>query len=87
MRTRNRSFLSMSLVPALLVVSVIAVLGAPEEKAKAAQPMRWSDPATWPNGKVPVAGERLKAAVQEKTSDIAPSWRSPFLFRLTPNLV
>jgi len=59
MRNRNRSLLPMSLVPALLVVSVIAFQGAPEANAQAAQPTRWSDPATWPNHKVPVAGDKV----------------------------
>jgi G8 domain len=56
---KNRSFLPMSLVPALLVVSAIAVLGAHEARAQSAEATNWSDPATWPNKKVPVAGDKV----------------------------
>ena len=60
MSRKNRSFLLWSLVPAFLVVSVAAVLGAQEGRAQsAAKPMNWSDPATWPNRKVPAAGEKV----------------------------
>ena len=50
---RHRSFLLASLLPAFLVVSAIAVLGAQEGRAQSAtRPMKWSDPAAWPNRKV-----------------------------------
>ena len=50
MRKRIRPFLVALLVPALALVSVSPVVEAAEAK-----PMRWSDPATWPNRKLPVA--------------------------------
>jgi len=49
----------MSLVPAFLVMSVIAVIGTQEGLAAASKPARWSDPATWPNHKVPAAGDKV----------------------------
>jgi cell migration-inducing and hyaluronan-binding protein len=56
---KNRSFLSMSLVPALLVVSAIAVLGTQEVRTQSVRATNWSDPATWPNKKVPAAGDKV----------------------------
>ena len=57
----------MSLVPALLVVSAIAVLGAQEARAQSAKATNWSDPATWPNHKVPAAGDVVSI---EKGKDV-----------------
>src|SRR5262245_24461012 len=51
-----RSILLASLVPALLLVSASAVVHAAAPAAKAT---RWSDPASWPNRKVPAAGEKV----------------------------
>jgi hypothetical protein len=56
MRRMNRSFLLFSLVPAVLLGSVFAVVQA----AQPAKPTRWSDRATWPNKKVPVAGDKVE---------------------------
>jgi hypothetical protein len=64
---KNRPFLPMSLVPALLVVSAIAVLGAQEARAQSAKATNWSDPATWPNHKVPAAGDVVSI---EKGKDV-----------------
>jgi hypothetical protein len=54
MGERFRSVYLASLVPAVLLGSVLGV-------AQAAQPgvMKWSDPATWPNRKVPAEGEKV----------------------------
>jgi len=52
----NYSFLA-SLLPAFLIVSVSAVVQAQNAESPAAS--RWSDPTTWPNHKVPVAGDRV----------------------------
>src|SRR5436309_8562335 len=49
--TQHRSFLLASLVPAFLLVSVFAVVQAQNAGSPAAS--RWSDPATWPDKKVP----------------------------------
>src|ERR1044072_9668213 len=56
---KNRSLLPMSLVPALLVVSAIAVLAAQEGRTQPVRATNWSDPATWPNKKVPAAGDKV----------------------------
>jgi cell migration-inducing and hyaluronan-binding protein len=59
MSKKNRSFLLLSLVPGFVAVSVFAVLGAQEGRAQSVKPTNWSDPATWPNRKVPVAGDKV----------------------------
>ena len=59
MSRRNCSFLITSLLPALALTSLCAGANAEEAKVPLAQPMRWSDPATWPNQKVPVAGDKV----------------------------
>ena len=51
MSTQHRSFLLASLLPAFLLVSVFAVVQAQSAGSPAAS--RWSDPATWPDKKVP----------------------------------
>src|SRR5688572_13713962 len=51
MTNTSRSFLRVSIVPALLLGGVGAI-------AQAA-PTNWSDPATWPNRKVPIAGDKV----------------------------
>src|SRR6188508_2275035 len=50
MTNKSRSFLRVSVVPALLL-GVCAI-------AQAA-PTNWSDPSTWPNRKVPIAGDKV----------------------------
>src|SRR5687767_1416470 len=59
MSKKNRSFLLMSLISAFLLVSVFTIVQAQSPGATAAKPTKWSDPATWPNGKVPVAGDKV----------------------------
>src|SRR5580704_12312647 len=59
MRKKNRSFLLMSLLSASLLVSVFTILQAQSPAAPAAKATNWSDPATWPNRKVPVAGDKV----------------------------
>lgn len=51
MSTHHRSFLLASLLPAFLLVSAFAVGQAQNAGSPAAR--RWSDPATWPDKKVP----------------------------------
>src|SRR3984885_10514063 len=53
MRKKNRSFLLMSLVSASLLVSVFTIVQAQSPAAPAAKATKWSDPATWPDKKVP----------------------------------
>src|SRR5579862_10022594 len=59
MRKKNRSFLLMSLVSAALLVSVFTIVQAQNSGATAAKATKWSDPATWPNRKLPVAGDKV----------------------------
>src|SRR6516162_8265177 len=58
MSKKNRSVLLVSLVPAFLLSGVFTVAQAQNAGSPAAKPMNWSDPATWPNHKVPVAGDK-----------------------------
>jgi hypothetical protein len=51
-----RSILLASLVPALLLGGALT---AQAQNAGAPAVSRWSDPATWPNRKVPVAGDKV----------------------------
>ncbi len=51
---RKRSFLFLSLlVPAFLVLGGYAVVKAQQKASSTASAKRWSDPATWPDKKVP----------------------------------
>jgi cell migration-inducing and hyaluronan-binding protein len=59
---QHRSFLLASLLPAFLVVSVFAVVHAQEGQSPAVKQTRWSDAATWPDRKVPVAGDKVTIA-------------------------
>ncbi|MBK6672920.1 MAG: transmembrane domain-containing protein [Proteobacteria bacterium] len=54
MKKSIRSCLAALLIPALALSSVCAVVEAAEAKAT-----RWSDRATWPGRKVPVAGDKV----------------------------
>ena len=62
MSKRHRSFLLAALLPAFLLVSVFAVVQAQEGRSPAASQTRWSDPATWPDRKVPAAGDKVTIA-------------------------
>jgi len=59
---RHRSILLASLLPAFLAVSVFAVVQAQDAGAPAVKQTRWSDPATWPDRKVPAAGDKVTIA-------------------------
>src|SRR5678816_3716587 len=79
MSRSNRSFLLCSLVPAVLLGTVCAVAQAAAPAAKAT---RWSDPASWPNKKVPAAGEKAEIpSGKEVILDVSP----PALGGLTIN--
>src|SRR5574342_868867 len=70
---RHRSFLLASLLPAFLIVSVFAVVHAQEGKSPAVKQTRWSDAATWPDRKVPVAGDKVTIAKgQDVLLDVTP---------------
>jgi cell migration-inducing and hyaluronan-binding protein len=58
MRRRNRSVLLASLVPAVLLGGFAAV-HLQDAAAQSASQSKWSDPATWPNRKVPAAGDKV----------------------------
>src|ERR1700676_3603699 len=58
MRKKNRAFL-MSLISASLLVRVFTIVQAQSPAAPAAKATKWSDPATRPNRKVPVAGDKV----------------------------
>jgi hypothetical protein len=57
MKRLRRSFLLASFVPAVLAVT--SAVGNAAEPQPSAQATRWSDPASWPNRKVPVAGDKV----------------------------
>jgi G8 domain-containing protein len=70
---QHRSFLLVSLLPAFLVFSVFAVVHAQEGKSPSVKQTRWSDAATWPDRKVPVAGDKVTiAAGKEVVLDVSP---------------
>ncbi len=56
MRKQSRSLLLLSTVG---LVGALAVGGANEGRAQAPAQSRWSDPAAWPNNKVPAAGDKV----------------------------
>src|SRR6188508_2328790 len=61
MGERSRSVFLASLVPAVLLCGVFAVVQAQNAGAPA-KATKWSDPATWPNNKVPAAGDKVAIA-------------------------
>ncbi len=73
MRKKNRSFLLMSLISVSLLVSVFTIVQAQSPAATAAKATKWSDPATWPDRKVPVAGDKVTIdAGKEVVLDVSP---------------
>src|SRR5438045_4160021 len=50
---------SRSLVLAVFLVSVFAVVQAAQQSSPTSKATRWSDAATWPAKKVPAAGEKV----------------------------
>jgi hypothetical protein len=82
MSKKNRSFLLMLLIPAFLFVSVIAVVQAQTAGTPATKPTNWSDPATWPNRKVPAAGDKVTI---ESGKDVLLDVSPPALNGLTIN--
>src|SRR5688572_11736308 len=69
----HRSFLLASLLPAFLLVSVFAVVQAQQGRSASATQARWSDPATWPDRRVPRAGDKVTiAAGQDVVLDVSP---------------
>jgi hypothetical protein len=58
MSRKNRSIVLHSLVPVLVLGGAYAAVQA-QNAGAAARPMNWSDPAAWPNRKVPAAGDQV----------------------------
>ena len=80
MRKKSRSVLLVSLVPAFLLGGVFVVVQA--QNAGSSRPTNWSDPASWPNKKVPAAGDKVEiASGKEVILDVSP----PALHGLTIN--
>ena len=79
---QHRSFLLASLVPAFLLVSVFAVVQAQNAGSPAVKATRWSDPATWPDKKVPAAGDKVTI---EQGKDVVLDVSPPALGGLTIN--
>src|SRR6187431_217595 len=79
MRKQYRVLL-VSLVPALLLGSVFAVVQAQNTGTPAVKQARWSDAATWPSGKVPVAGDKVTI---ENGKDVVLDVSPPTLANLT----
>ncbi|HXR91515.1 MAG TPA: G8 domain-containing protein [Steroidobacteraceae bacterium] len=68
MSRQYRSFLLAWLVPALCLVSAFDVAAAAQEQgSRALKQQLWSNPATWPEGKVPGAGDTVSI---EKGKDV-----------------
>jgi cell migration-inducing and hyaluronan-binding protein len=72
MRKPYRPVVLASLVPALLLGGVFAVVQA-QEAGTPARATNWSDPASWPNRKVPVAGDKVTIGKdKEVILDVSP---------------
>jgi cell migration-inducing and hyaluronan-binding protein len=68
MRRQYRSFLFALLVPAFFLVSAFYVVAAAQEQGShAVKQELWSNPATWPDRKVPLAGDTVTI---EKGKDV-----------------
>src|SRR5688572_11890549 len=74
MRKEYRPFLLALLVPAFSLAGASAVVEAAEQKGSPAiKATRWSDRASWPNKKVPRAGDKVTiAAGKEVILDVSP---------------
>src|SRR3982751_228858 len=69
----HRSFLRASLLPAFLLAGAFVVVQAQAGKSPSAKPARWSDPATWPDRKVPRAGDKVTIAEgKDVVLDVSP---------------
>ena len=78
MSTHHRSFLLAVLLPLFLLVSALAVVQAQNAGSPAAQPTNWSNPDTWPNRKVPIAGDKVTIGRdKEVILDVSPPAPAP----------
>jgi cell migration-inducing and hyaluronan-binding protein len=70
---QHRSFLLASLLPSCLLVGVFAVVQAQDGRSPSTGQALWSDPATWPEGRVPRAGDTVTiAAGRDVVLDVSP---------------
>ena len=74
MKKQLRPLLLALLIPALALVSASAVVeAAQQQSSQAIKATRWSDRATWPDRKVPRAGDKVTiAAGKEVILDVSP---------------
>ena len=73
MSKQHRSFLVASFLPAVLLVSAFAIVQAQDGKSSATKAARWSDPASWPDRRVPRAGDKVTiAAGKHVVLDVSP---------------
>jgi cell migration-inducing and hyaluronan-binding protein len=71
MSRQSRALAFALTVPAVLLASVFAVVQAQNAGSPGAS--RWSDPATWPNRKVPAAGDKVIIAKDKQVIlDVSP---------------
>src|SRR5437667_8823772 len=82
MSKRKRSLFLTSLITASLLVGAFTVMHAQNAGAPAAKATNWSDPATWPDRKVPVAGDKVTI---EKDKQVVLDVTPPALNGLTIN--
>src|SRR5580692_1693583 len=82
MRKKNRSFLLMSLISASLLVSAFSIVQAQNSGATAAKATKWSDPATWPDKKVPAKDDLVTIG---RDMDVVLDVTPPALHGLTIN--
>jgi cell migration-inducing and hyaluronan-binding protein len=80
MNKKNRSVLVVSLLPLVLLGGVFTVAQANEGNTPATKQTLWSDPATWPDHKVPVAGDKVTI---ERGKDVVLDVSPPGLHGLT----
>jgi hypothetical protein len=72
-RKHHRSLLLALFLPAFLFVGVLAVVQAQQGRSTTAARGRWSDPATWPDRRVPRAGDKvIIPAGKEVVLDVSP---------------
>ena len=73
MSTKIRSRLFVACIPAVLAASLLAAGAAQVANAQSATQTKWSDPATWPNNKVPAAGDLVEIATgKDVVLDVSP---------------
>ena len=80
MSKKNRSFLLSFCLPAVLLLGVCTDAAAQQGRSSQANGAPWSDPATWPAGKVPAEGDQVTI---EKDMNVVLDVSPPALHGLT----